>query len=434
MPAYDALRFTATTGQTDFLITFDYRTERPETIVIAKDGVEQMQGVDYNLVDYYTARFTAALNGGEKVIIRRVTDRDDRPISWNNESPLSRANHNKQDDETFRLIQELWVEKGLPRSDITFNWTAEDANGDPLKIEDVNDPVEGTDVVNLRYLESRLGGQTIGLAGYYRGDFIGDGATQIYEIIPSGGGQLSATSKVLVWKQGDSNPVDPDDYSLDSTKRKIVFNQPTENGVRYDWFVLTASVVTISDGDILPSKIALTANYFLRGDVSDQAEAVAKSSIPLSGFGDPAADISMNLKSLTNLPAPTAANDAARKAYVDTAVSAVQALATVTNNNSYSRNTAVQNSASVTKMIIANLEEDSQVGAEVIFQAQYADDPAQTTNLVQTGQRVRFYDAAGRRFHKLIFLVPAGKYWMIKATSGSDSNLNKISIYYQEGY
>jgi hypothetical protein len=68
---------------------------------------------------------------------------------------------------------------------------------------------------------------------------------------------------------------------------------------------------------VVPGEISLTSGNFLVGNGSDKAAAVAKSDIPLSGFGLPAADLSLNSKKITNLAAPTDSTDAANKAYVD---------------------------------------------------------------------------------------------------------------------
>lgn len=61
----------------------------------------------------------------------------------------------------------------------------------------------------------------------------------------------------------------------------------------------------------------LQEGYFWTGNSSDKAVAVDKSSIPLSGFGDAAADVSLGTHKLTNVLNPTVNQDAATKKYVD---------------------------------------------------------------------------------------------------------------------
>lgn len=71
-----------------------------------------------------------------------------------------------------------------------------------------------------------------------------------------------------------------------------------------------------------PANITLASTNLLVGNASGKATAVTKNTIPLSGFGNPAADVSfgdgtVNYK-IINLANPLAAQDAATKNYVDT--------------------------------------------------------------------------------------------------------------------
>ena len=61
----------------------------------------------------------------------------------------------------------------------------------------------------------------------------------------------------------------------------------------------------------------LANGSFFVGNASNVATATTKTSIPLSGFGEPNTDVSMGTQKLTNLLTPTASTDAANKAYVD---------------------------------------------------------------------------------------------------------------------
>jgi hypothetical protein len=68
---------------------------------------------------------------------------------------------------------------------------------------------------------------------------------------------------------------------------------------------------------ISPASISLATGHLFVGDVAGKASEVLKNTIPLSGFGAPAADISMGGFLLNNLAAPLADEDASTKKYVD---------------------------------------------------------------------------------------------------------------------
>ena len=67
-----------------------------------------------------------------------------------------------------------------------------------------------------------------------------------------------------------------------------------------------------------PSSIlSLSYNNLFVGNALNKAVATPKTSIPLSGFGNPTANISMNGKLITNLASPSNGTDAVNKDYVD---------------------------------------------------------------------------------------------------------------------
>ncbi|MBB5647511.1 tail fiber domain-containing protein [Pedobacter cryoconitis] len=68
---------------------------------------------------------------------------------------------------------------------------------------------------------------------------------------------------------------------------------------------------------ISPANISLATGYLFAGDAAGKASEVLKSSIPLSEFGKPTADILMGGFTLGNLAAPVADEDASTKKYVD---------------------------------------------------------------------------------------------------------------------
>ncbi|TKC65552.1 tail fiber domain-containing protein [Pedobacter hiemivivus] len=66
-----------------------------------------------------------------------------------------------------------------------------------------------------------------------------------------------------------------------------------------------------------PASINLAKDLFMIGDVNGKATGIEKNTIPLSGFKDPATDISMAGFLLTNIGTPLAETDATNKKYVD---------------------------------------------------------------------------------------------------------------------
>lgn len=91
--------------------------------------------------------------------------------------------------------------------------------------------------------------------------------------------------------------------------------------LRDDWVSSVAgaagSPISASGSGAITLDIALASGQFLVGNGSNLARATAKSSIPLSGFGQALADVSMGTNRITSLASPVNADDAATKAYVD---------------------------------------------------------------------------------------------------------------------
>lgn len=81
----------------------------------------------------------------------------------------------------------------------------------------------------------------------------------------------------------------------------------------------SASVnINVTALSVVPGEIALASGSFIVGNGSNVGAATAKSSIPLSGFGVPTANVDMGTNfRIINLQDPTNAQDAATKNYVD---------------------------------------------------------------------------------------------------------------------
>ncbi len=110
----------------------------------------------------------------------------------------------------------------------------------------------------------------------------------------------------------------------------------------FSWFDISSGV----SAD--PSSLSLATGQFYIGDGSSKASAIAKSSIPLSGFGAAEADVSLGAQKITNLATPDVITDAATKGYADGLVagaitpSSVAATGTVTGSNLSGTNTGDQ--------------------------------------------------------------------------------------------
>lgn len=100
-----------------------------------------------------------------------------------------------------------------------------------------------------------------------------------------------------------------------STARSFsITGKATASGVSFDGsgaVALNVTALSVAVGDI-----SLTSGYFLIG-AAGVGSAVAKTAIPLSGFGAAGADLALGGFKITGMADPTQPQDAATKAYVD---------------------------------------------------------------------------------------------------------------------
>ncbi len=106
---------------------------------------------------------------------------------------------------------------------------------------------------------------------------------------------------------------------LDTSRDFSITGKVTAAAVGFDGtgnVALNATALSVVAGDI--ALAGAQGATFLQSNGSGVAEAVAKSGIPLSGFGNPTANISVTGYTITGLPlTPSGATDAASKDYVD---------------------------------------------------------------------------------------------------------------------
>lgn len=87
--------------------------------------------------------------------------------------------------------------------------------------------------------------------------------------------------------------------------------------------------IDITALSVAPGDITLGDGSFIVGNVSNKGAAVAKSSIPISGFGAAQSSVDMGNNKITNLAEPVNAKDAATKYYVDSTAVGLNVLQSV---------------------------------------------------------------------------------------------------------
>lgn len=103
--------------------------------------------------------------------------------------------------------------------------------------------------------------------------------------------------------------------ALLNARNFAITGKATASGVGFDG---TANVsLNVTALSVVPADITLSNGLFIVGNGANVGAAVAKNTIPLSGFGAAAADVGMGGFKITNLADPANPQEAATKAYVD---------------------------------------------------------------------------------------------------------------------
>ncbi|TDE48476.1 hypothetical protein E0H99_16795, partial [Flavobacterium sp. GT3P67] len=198
------------------------------------------------------------------------------------------------------------TEAKLDKVNITLDGFANPANnvslGDGIinhKIINLANPSTGTDATNKSYVDGLFGSPTL-LALPNNSLFVGNASNK-----------AAAVSKNLVPISGFANATANISLGNGITNYKIVnLLDPT---VAQD----AATKFYVDNKAFAPSNISLPTGNLLVGSAINNASAVAKNTITLSGFGAAATDISFGGFKLNNLAEPTVSTDAATKNYVD---------------------------------------------------------------------------------------------------------------------
>lgn len=168
------------------------------------------------------------------------------------------------------------------------------------RITNMANPTAGQDAVTKNYVDILFSNPTTSLALPSGNLFVGNIS-----------GRATGTAKSSVPLSGFGPATANVSLGDGTTNYKIInLANPTLNQ--------DAATKTYVDTKVFnPANISLTTGYLLVGNAINTASAVAKSSIPLSGFGAASADVSLGGFKLGNVSDPLANQDAATKNYVD---------------------------------------------------------------------------------------------------------------------
>ncbi|KAA8485940.1 endosialidase-like protein [Arcticibacter tournemirensis] len=197
-----------------------------------------------------------------------------------------------------------------------------------FNITNVRDPVDDGDAVNKKYLTTQLSsvGNLLALPSgqMFVGNLSGKAAATAKNAISlSDFGPVTKDLSLLNFKiTALADPTADQEAAtkkyVDSKTGIITVTPPTTPVTGSTYYNTTEKKLYVYDGTKwIPVNSQLPAGQLYLGDASGNAAAVAKNTIPLSGFGAPETDIAFGAHKITGLADPTADQEAATKKYVD---------------------------------------------------------------------------------------------------------------------
>jgi hypothetical protein len=145
--------YTATSSQTDFVITFPYLDE--VDVVVTQEGTLLVQGTDYTIPSAALMRLASGATTGDTVIIRRSTSQSSRLVDYT-PGVLTEDDLDTDSLQAFYMAQEA-ADRALPITD------AEIWDAGSLRVTNVATPTATTDAANKAYVDAGGGGEVAGI-------------------------------------------------------------------------------------------------------------------------------------------------------------------------------------------------------------------------------------------------------------------------------